>query len=83
MPIPWLSCQPEPCSQTQGRDDSHNKALQEASEVHQWALDAAHMLEKNIEGLTAPDAGTPTAALRVGSRIGVYSSQAPIGQRDM
>ena len=43
------SCQTGPHSQTQGRDCSCNEALWEAKEAHQQALEAACILESNIE----------------------------------
>ena len=52
VPILQPSCQTEPHHQTQGRDGLPDKALQEAREVHQWALEAAHILELNIERLS-------------------------------
>ena len=50
--IPQPSHQTEPHSQTRGRDNLHTKALQEAREVHQQALDVVHLLERNIERLS-------------------------------
>ena len=50
--ILWPSHQTKPNSQTQGREDSHVKALQEAREADQWALNAAHVLELNTERLS-------------------------------
>ena len=52
MPIPQPSCHTECHPLTQGRDDLLDKALQEAREAHQWALEAAHILELNIERLS-------------------------------
>ena len=52
VPILQPSHQTKPHSQTQGRDDLHYKALQEAMEGHQWALEATHILELNIERLS-------------------------------
>ena len=46
------SCQTESCSQSQGRDYPHDEALWEAREAHQWALEATHMLELNIDRLS-------------------------------
>ena len=46
------SCQTKHYPQTQGRDDLPDKALQEAREVHQWALEAAQILELSIERLS-------------------------------
>ena len=48
---PWPSHQTEPHSQIWGRDHLHDKALQEAREVHWQLLEVAHMLELNIERL--------------------------------
>ena len=50
----WPSCQTGPHSQrsqTGGRDCSHDEALWEGKEAHQWVLEAACMLELNIERL--------------------------------
>ena len=52
VPIPQHSCQTKPHPWTRGRDDLPDKALQEAREVHQRALDATHVLELNIERLS-------------------------------
>ena len=67
MAILWPSHQTETHSQTQGWDHSHDKALQEARELHtSRASEAAHMLELNIERLNkeadgARNANTPAA----------------------
>ena len=39
-------------SQSRSRRDQHSKALWEAREAHQWALEAAHTLAWNIERLS-------------------------------
>ena len=52
---PWPSQQTEPYSQAQGGEWPHSKALQEAKEAHQWALEAVHMLEQSIERLSWGD----------------------------
>ena len=51
-PILQPGHQTKPHPQTQGRDDLPDKALQEAREVHQQALEAPHILELNIERLS-------------------------------
>ena len=58
MATPWPSYQTEAHSQTQGMDCSCDEALWEAKEAHQWALEAAHMLELNIERLNKEADGT-------------------------
>ena len=89
MPILQPSCQTEPHPQIQRWDDLPDKVLQEAREVHQQALEVAHILELNIERLsleaTEPNAGTPTAAATLGvdSKRGMPSPQSPIGQGGM
>ena len=47
VPIPQSSC-----PWIQERDDLPDKALQESREVHQWVLEATHILELNIERLS-------------------------------
>ena len=54
----WPSQQTGPHSQTWGRDHSLDKALREAKEAHQWALETAHMLELNIKRLNKEAYGT-------------------------
>ena len=49
---PWSSHRPESQSRSWGSDYPHNEALWKAREAHQWALEATHMLELNIERLT-------------------------------
>ena len=44
--------QPESWSRSWRRDDPHDEALQESREPHQWVLEAAQMLELNIERLS-------------------------------
>ena len=39
-------------SRSRKREDPHDEALWEAREAHQWALEATHMLEHNIERLS-------------------------------
>ena len=43
--------QPEAQSRSRERRSQHDEALQEAREAHQWALDAIHRLELDIERL--------------------------------
>ena len=50
-PTVWPSHQTGTHSQTQERDCLCDEALWEAKEAHQWTLEAAHMLELNIERL--------------------------------
>ena len=51
--ILWPSCQTKSHHRTQVRDkDTHNQALNEAREMHQRTLGAAHLLEQNIERLS-------------------------------
>ena len=47
--------QTEPYSQAWGGEWPHSKALQEAKEAHQWALEATCMLEWSIERLSRGD----------------------------
>ena len=49
---PWPSHQTRSHSQSQGRDYPHDEALWEAREAHQLALEAAHVLELNINRLS-------------------------------
>ena len=49
---PWPSQQTRSHSWSQGRDYQHDEALWEAREAHQWALEATHMLELNIDRLS-------------------------------
>ena len=47
------SCQAESCSWTQVRNkDPHDQVLKEAREAHLWVLEAAHLLEQDIERLS-------------------------------
>ena len=48
----WPSCQTGSHSLSRGRDYPHNEALWEAREAHWWALEAACMLELNIDRLS-------------------------------
>ena len=85
VPILQPSHQTKAHPQTQGRDYLHDKALQVAREGHQWLLEAAHVLELNIESWvgepTEPNASAPTAADTPGvdSKKGVPGPQTPIG----
>ena len=45
-------CQPEAWSRSCERRSQHEEALEEAKEAHQWALEAAHRLELDIERLS-------------------------------
>ena len=49
---PQPSCQIRSCSWSQVRDHPHDKALQETKKAHWQLLDAAHMLELNIDRLS-------------------------------
>ena len=51
----WPSQLTEPYSWVQGGKQPHSKALQEAKEAHQWALEVAHMLEQSIDRLGRGD----------------------------
>ena len=42
-------------------EDPHDQALNEAREVHRRALEAAHLLEQNIEGLSWAASGAKSA----------------------
>ena len=84
-------CQLESQYRSRGRDVPHDEALREAREAHQQVLEAAHMLELNIERLSqevenvqhdAPTAAA-TAACSVGLWIGIRGLQASTDQRDM
>ena len=48
----WPLCQLKSQYGSRRREDLHDEALQEAREAHQLALEAAHMLEQNIERLS-------------------------------
>ena len=56
---PWPSCQTRSHSQSQVRDYPHDKALQKAREAHWQALEAACMLELNIDRLIQEVDGIP------------------------
>ena len=47
----WPACHPEAQSRSCKRRSPHDKALWEAREAQQWALEAAHILELDIERL--------------------------------
>ena len=49
---PQPICQLESHSRSQRREEPHDEVLQEAREAHQWVLEAACMLELNIERLS-------------------------------
>ena len=89
MASPWPSCQTESCSWSWGRDYSHNEALWEAREAHQWALEATHMLELNIDRLTKEADGDQCQCPHshschgVGLWIGMRGLWAGIDWRDM
>ena len=52
MAAPLSACQWESQSRSRRREDLHHEALQEARKAHQQALEAAHMLEHDIERLS-------------------------------
>ena len=66
----WPSHQTRSCSWSQGRNYQHNEALWEVREAHWQVLDAAHVLEVNIDSWakkqTAFNANTPQLQLPLG-----------------